>query len=468
MITTIIHNFLFYEKNIISDIMNNIITNLYKLKENNPDLIIRNIKNTYIVNYETLTDSTSINDFILKYISNINTNILNIPSINAKIIKEKEIMDYLFNGFALVIKENQIIAFECRANLDRGVSEPSSEPSIRGSKDAFTENYQKNIGLIRKRIKSEDLKIEEYTIGTNTKTKIGIIYMDKVCNESIINDVRKKIELIINNDLIDSNNLKELMIDKKSLFPTIKSTEVPNNAARNILDGKIIITVENTPSVLIIPSFFLDFFKNNEDYNQLPIYASFTRIIRIIAFFVSIILPSFYIALTNFDQEIIPTTLLINFSMQRQNVPFPSIIEIIILLFTFEILHEGDTRIPNNVGSSLSILGALVLGQSAVSAGLISPIIVIVVALSSICSLLFVYHDIEGVIRFYRYFIMILSSFFGIIGLFAGMLILLIDLCRTTSFNKPYLIPIVPYLPSSQNDSVIRKKKYKTNILEEI
>lgn len=441
--------------------MNKIVEKLYKKKEEMPDLNIRkitnNLKSIYVIRSEGLTSTDSVNDFVLKYLSYKSSNILNIPSINAINIKEEEIFFYLLNGFVIVIDNNTIIAFEARATLDRGINEPSSEPSIRGSKDAFTENYQKNIGLIRRRIKDEKLILKEFYMGEITKTKIGVLYLDELVDKKLVNDVINKLNLIINKNLIDSNNLRELLVDSSSLFPRIKTTEVPNNASRSLLEGKIIITVDNTPSVLIIPSFFIDFFKNNEDYNIKPLYSSISRIIRILSFFIAILLPGFYIALTNYDQEIIPISLLINFSIQRANVPFPTIIETLILLITFEILHEGDTRIPNNVGSSLSILGALVLGQSAVSAGLISPIIVIVVALSSICSLIFVYHDIEGVIRVYRYLIMILSSLFGIIGFLTGILCLLINLCKVNTFNIPYLTPIIQYKKKSLKDSIFRK-----------
>lgn len=443
--------------------MNKIIKKLYKKKESMPDLLIRKIrvsfiKSIYIVCSEGLSNSFSINDFILKYISNHYSSLDNIPSINSKKINENEILKYVLNGFTAVIDKNEIIVFEARADIDRGVTEPTSEPTIRGSKDSFTENYQKNIGLLRRRIKSENLVLEELEIGKNTKTHIGIFYLEDICDKKLVSDIKNKLNKIKNKDLIDSNNLRELITSENSLImPSLKSTELPNTAARYILEGRIVISIENSPSLIILPSFFIDFFKNNEDYNIKPFFASFIRIIRIIAFFTSIYLPSIYIAITNFDQELIPTSLLINFSLQRINVAFPSIIEMLILLFTFEILHEGDNRIPNAVGSSLSILGALVLGESAVSAGLISPIIVIIVALSSICSLLFVYHDMQSVIRFYRYFLMLLSCIFGIIGLLIGTIIFLTHISSIKTFSISYLNPLVPLKKNSLNDSIIRK-----------
>ena len=444
--------------------MNSIINNLYKLKENMPDLLIREIKvssfkSVFIICSEGLSNSDAINDFILENISNNYNGIKNIPSINYKEIKENEILYYVLNGFTCVIDKNDIVVFETRANIDRGITEPSSEPTIRGSKDSFTENYQKNIGLIRRRIKSEDLYLEEVTLGINSKTRIGIFYLKEKVNDNILLDLKEKLNTIKNEEIIDANSLREALSSvHSSLIPTLKATEIPNTAARYLLEGRIVLNIENSPSLLIIPSFFIDFFKNNEDYNVKPLFSSFIRVIRVIAFFLSIYLPASYIALTTFDQEIIPTSLLINFSMQRESVAFPSIVEMLILLFTFEILHEGDSKIPNSVGSSLSILGALVLGESAVSAGLISPIIVIIVALSSICSLLFVYHDMQGYIRFYRYFLMALSAFFGIIGLLIGTIFFLIHISTIETFSTSYLNPLVPIKKHSFDDSILRKK----------
>ena len=444
--------------------MNNIIDNLYKLKKKMPDLLIREIKvssfkSVFIICSEGLTNSDAVNDFILENISNNYKGIKNIPSINFIEIKENEILYYVLNGFTCVIDKNDIVVFEARANIDRGVTEPSSEPTIRGSKDSFTENYQKNIGLLRRRIKTEDLYLEEITLGKSTKTRIGIFYIKDKVNNDLLEDLKNKLNAIKSSDIIDTNSLREALTNvDNSLIPTLKATEIPNTAARYLLEGRIVINIENSPSLLIVPSFFIDFFKNNEDYNVKPIFASFIRIIRILAFLIAIYLPASYIALTNFDQEIIPTSLLINFSMQRESVAFPSIVEMIILLFTFEILHEGDSKIPNSVGSSLSILGALVLGESAVSAGLISPIIVIVVALSSICSLLFVYHDMQGYIRFYRYFLMALSALFGIIGLLIGSIVFLIHISSIETFSTSYLNPLVPIKKHSFDDSIIRKK----------
>lgn len=448
--------------------INEEINKLYDTKKHMPDLIIRKIKTSffkyiYIVASASLCSDDKINEFILKFYSKKNSNIKITPAINYnKINKHEEIMFYILNGFTVVLSSQICMAFETRASIDRAIAESSSDPSVKGPKDSLNENYNMNLGLIRRRIKSEKLYLDEYYIGEKTKTKVGILYMNDIVSKDLVNEVKTKINTIKTDLILDSYYIKELIKkENNTLFPTIQSKEKPDALSLSLLEGKIVVLVENSPNALIIPTFFIDFFRNSEDYYQKPFYVSFARIIRLIAFFISILLPAFYIALTTIDEQILPTSLLINFASQREGVPFPSVIEALLLVITFEILYEGDARTPTSRGTSLSVLGALVLGDAAVNAGLVSPIMVIVVALSSISSLLFTYDDMQGAIRFWRYISMILSSFFGIIGFIVGFSLLLINLCSIKSFGKPYLIPIVPFYKKEALSDSIFKKSFK-------
>lgn len=466
--------------------INKLINKYINMQSHFPDLIIKKIKlglfkHVYIITSDSVSSGDKVNDFILKYYSarsffksRFSNEIENfIPSINMKeITKENEILYYVYNGFTVVLEKNKIFAFETRAEIDRGVTESSSEPNIKGPKDSFAENYQKNIGLIRKRIKSEELYLDELTLGKESKTKVGIFYMNNIAEETLVNEVKNKLKKINIDGVLDNGYLKELFRkENKTIFPTIKSTEKPDNVCKNILDGKIAIVMENSPSVLIIPTFFIDYFKYTEDYSNKSITSSFLRIIRMIAFIISITLPAFYIAITTCDQEIIPTSLLVNFAMQREGVPFPGIVEAILLLLAFEILNEGDSKIPSARTTSLSILGALILGEAAVSAGVISPIMVIVIAITSVCSLLFSYLDIGGAIKFWRYTLMFFSCFFGIIGLFIGTLFMIVNMCSIKSFGKPYLLPFSPFFLEEQKNALLRfpisklkkRERYLTN-----
>ena len=451
-----------------------ILNKLYRLQIDMPDLIIKKIKcgffsYVYVVSIETVTSSDRVNDFILKYfsgrslvknISNLEKDIKdNIPSINFKDIKDEDaLLNFIFNGFTAIIYKNEAIAYETRAELDRGVTEGSSEPVVRGPKDTFTENYQKNIGLIRRRLKDEHLVLTEIDVGRVTKNKVGILYLSDIAEDDLVSEVKASLEKINVDGIIDVNNLKDYLDKKnKTLFPTLLYTEKPDDASRYLLEGRVIVTMDTSPSVVVCPTFFIDFFQNSEDYYHKPFFASFMRIIRLFAFFLSIVTPALFIAIINYDPEILPVSLLINFAEQRNSVPFPAIIEAFILMFTFELLYEGDSRTPTTRGTSLSVLGALVLGDAAVQAGLISPIMVIVVSISAISSLIFIYYDIQGSIRFYRYFLMIISAMFGIIGFIVGMQFLLLDITSIKSFGKPYTLPAAPLYIKESEDAFLKK-----------
>lgn len=452
----------------------NIIDKLKDKKEYTPDLQIKevsfNLNKLYIVNLQTVSDSSETNKYILDYLSerslfkskvlsSLKNDILNyIPSISFIEIKEKEIMNYLFNGFTILIYNDEYIALETRAKLDRAISEPTSEPTVKGPKDSFNENYNMNIGLIRRRIKSEDLYIKELTLGTKTNTKVSIIYMNNIVDKELLNDVVNKVNSIETDKILDTYYIKELIKNEnKTIIPTIKSTEKPDTIAKCLTEGKICIITENSNHVLIIPTFFIDYFYNSEDNYQKKIFVGFVKFIRIVALLITIFAPSIYLSLITYDQQMLPTNLLINFSLQRSGVPFPALIEAFLLMFTFELLYEADALTPTTRGTSLSILGALVLGDAAVNAGIVSPIMVIVVAITAISSIFFSYQDFQSSIRLYRYLLMILCCFFGLIGIVFGFLFILTKLCSLKSFNRPYII--------SFNTYKNRNKLIKTGIL---
>ena len=442
----------------------NIINELYKSKSHMTDLqikeIVFNMTKLYIVNLQTISSSLLTNEYILKYFSHNKTNslknVLNkIPSISFIIIKEEDVFDYLFNGFTILISNNELIAIETKADLDRSITEPTSEPTIKGPKDSFIENYNTNIGLIRKRIKDKNLYMKELTLGTRSKTKICILYMNDIVDKELLSNVINKISNIKTDKLLDTYYIKELIKkENKSLFPTIKSTEKPNTISKSLTEGKICIISENSNNALIIPTFFIDYFYYDEDNEQKKPFVYFVKIIRLLALFITIFAPSIYLSLITYDQQTLPTLLLINFSIQRSSVPFPALIEAFSLMITFELLYEADALTPSTRGSALSILGALVLGEAAVNAGIVSPIMVIVVAITAICSIFFSYHDFQSFIRFYRYLLMIISSIYGVIGILFGFIFLITNLCNIKSFGKPFLLPIVPLLNKSKKSLI--------------
>lgn len=440
---------------------------------NNPDLKIRKItinnNDIKIYYFESLCSSNDINDFILKPILNNKLDSINsikerLPVNNYVEIKEKKELEFcLFSGFSIININDDYLAFETRFNLDSGINEASNEKVIKGPKDSFTENYQNNLGLIRKRIKSNNLIIKEFIIGNESKTKVAFIYMNNITNKDLVNKITKKLKTMSMDYVANSNYITENLTNNSPMFPTNLMTERPDLVSFSLMEGRCSIIVENSPQALIIPSFFSDYIKTVDDYYQNNKNVSITRIIRIISFLIAVITPGFYIALTTFNQETLPTTLLINFSMQREGVPFPSIVEAILLWLSFEILREADTRVPFVVGSSMSIVGALVLGQAAVEAGMISPIMIIIIAISSVASFLFNDNDIVNTIRVWKLIFLLLGSFVGIYGIFIASLLFLIRICTIESFGFDYTYPYAPFYLSEQKNNFILSNKFKFN-----
>ena len=377
---------------------------LKELTKNSCDFLFKRItinKNTIdLISIETIASSSDINDFILKKISLLDNysdidlknylfNYLPVISIN-KLNNFNELIDKLLNGFAIIlINDKVILSAETRRDLTRGVSEANYERSIIGPKDSFIEHFNTNVGLIRRRIKTMDLEINEVTIGKYSKTRIGVLLINSIAKSNLKQKIINKLKKIDIDGIIDSGYIKNYLNEDNSIFPTIRSTERPDLASQSLLEGKIIIITDNSPDILILPTFFIDYFHTSDDYYQKSINISFIRIIRLIAFIIAIFLPSYYIAITTHNIDFIPINLLINFLFQRESVPFPAFFEALIMIISFEILRESDMRIPSSMGTAISILGGLVLGEAAVSAGIISPIMIIVIAISASSSLLF-------------------------------------------------------------------------------
>lgn len=449
------------------------IEDLKKFKKYNPDLKIRELKNgnttVYIIYFETLCKSNTINDFILKPIYDDKIKSLDdiknkLPSGNLlEINDENTLYDNLYSGFTIISIDNKFISFETKESLDSGIVAATNEKVIKGPKDAFTENYQSNVGLIRKRIRSKNLKINEYTIGTSSKTRVALFYLDDIVNKDLVNKIEKKLKTMNLDYVANSNYIIDAMNKKNNIMPTNIMTERPDLTSFLLMEGRIAIMVENSPQVIIIPMFFSDTIHTIDDYYQNSKNVSVTRIIRVIAFIISVTIPGMYLALTTFNQEALPTSLLINFSIQRQGVPFPSIVEALVMFLIFEILKESDTRIPFVVGTSMSIVGALVLGQAAVDAGLISPIMIIIIAVSSVTSFLFNDNDLVNAIRVWKLIFILLSAFAGLYGFFIALLLFLVKISSMDSYGFDYVTVDSILKSNIQKNGIILTKKFKLN-----
>ncbi|MBQ3511497.1 MAG: spore germination protein [Bacilli bacterium] len=424
------------------------------------DLIISKEKILLVFN-ETLIDTTRTNDFILRNLLNkpkkeLNNLENNIPNINIKKISKEEIIDLLVKGFIIIITKNNIYAAEVRNILDRGIQAITSELSIAGPKDSFTENYNININLIRKRIKTTDLIVENIELGKLSKTKIGILYMNNIAKKEIINGIKNHLNKIDIDGIIDSSYLKRTLEKKNVLFPTITLTERPDKTSMALLEGKVVIIVDMSPYALILPSFFIDFFHTTDDYYQKSLNASFIRLIRFFAFLVAVFTPAIYISITTRNYDLVPLNILLTLKAGRTFVPFPAYIEALFMLICFEILKESDLRMSKTSSSAVSILGGLILGEAAVSAGIVSPIMIIVIAISSIASLTFTSIELGNALRNYKLLLLLLSTILGINGLLIGTTILIYQLLTLKVFGIPYLNPIIPFEKNEIKDTIIK------------
>lgn len=398
--------------------------------KDNTDLVVREISigkkdKAYIVFFESLSDSQNIYNFIIRPVENyvsIHKRVKTLEPIlsGPKISSVKNVEDifyYIENGFVAVLYKNEMYVLEIKAEIDRGITMSQTEPNMYGAKDAFCENYQKNLGVIKKRIKNKSLKVESVDKGVYTKEKVSLVYLsDKISKEEL-----KKIKALLNkykdHEVLDSKDLVD-ELQPKGCFPTIYKTEKPSTVARFLLKGYIVIVLDNTPFALIMNA-------KLEDFVNPYTTDVFVKVLRHVCLLLNILTPAIYIALINFNQETIPASLLISFSEQRSGVPFPAIVEAMMMLMICEILRECDIRFPSAYGSSASILGALVLGEAAVSAGIVSPIMIIVVAISFITGLIFTQVQMISVLRILRFSFLFIAGFLGLYGLIIAMIVAL-------------------------------------------
>ena len=426
------------------------------------ELKVHNLKIGLIFN-EVLTDTISVNEYILKRLTHFKKNELkklenNLPMKNIKIINKNEIMNYVNNGFVVIIID-KIYAGEVRANLDRGINTVDGELTITGPKDSFSENFNTNLGLIRKRIKTTQLKVTDMEIGKNSKTKVGILYVDGVVKKEIPNRIIEILKRINIDGIIDSSYLKTTLEGQKSFFPTIMMSQRPDKSAMALLEGKVVVLVDMSPYALILPSFFIDFFHTTDDYYQKSFNTTFIRIIRLIAFFIAIFTPAIYMSITTRNYDLVPLPLLMMLKAGRTFVPFPAYIEAIFMIVCFEILKESDLRMSFASGSSISILGGLILGDAAVSAGIVSPIMIIVIAISSIAALIFSSIELGNAIRIYKIILLILATLLGIYGVIIGAIYILYKIFTLKIFGIPYTVPFFPTDKNELNDSFIKKEE---------
>ncbi len=358
---------------------------------------------------------------------------------------------FLVDGF------NKFFLIDTLSTEGRAVAEPTTQSVIRGPRESFVENISVNLYLIRKRIKDKSLRVEDLVLGNTTKTKISLMYITTIAKKEIVDETKRRLNAIDIDGILDSSYIEELIKDDRySIFPQFLNSEKPDSVTAALLEGRIAILVDGTAYVLTAPALFSDFLHSSEDYYYPFAVASVIRLIRYLSVFLTLIVPAGYIALVTFHQEMIPTTLLISIASQREGVPFPAFVEAMFMEGTFEILREAGVRMPRVIGPAISIVGALVLGQAAVEAGVISAFVVIIVSITAISSFAIPNYTMSNCIRIIRFGLMILSAIFGLYGVLMGLIVLTLHLCKLKSIGVPYMMPIAPLTKNGIKDTFLR------------
>lgn len=462
--------------------------NLQRIRQalgNSSDIPIREIRigrkgniQAAVIFTDGLADSKSINDFIMKSLMldvrelALGEKISNEPNV-LQLVKEqaltvggiKDVTDFdtlltaiVSGDTALLIDGyDQGIIVGMRGWEDRGVQEPTAQTVIRGPKEGFSETLRTNTALIRRKIKDPNLWLESRQIGRVTKTDVSIMYIKGIVHAKVLDEVRERLDRIDIDGILESGYIEELIQDEVyTPFPTIYNTERPDVVAAGLLEGRVAILVDGTPYVLIVPALFGQFYQAAEDYYQRADIGTLIRLLRYISLAIALLGPSLYIAITTFHQEMLPTQLVIGLAAQREGVPFPAFIEAVMMEITFEILREAGVRMPRAVGQAVSIVGALVIGQAAVEAGIVSAAMVIVVAITAIASFVLPSFNMAISIRIIRFGLMALAASFGLFGITIGLIAIVLHLCSLRSFGVPYMSPFAPFIPEDQKDMMLR------------
>ncbi|WFA08630.1 spore germination protein [Tissierella sp. Yu-01] len=443
---------------------------------NNDDTLqLRRFENTYngmkccIFFIVGMVDTSSINENILRPI--LSTKILlddidHISYLASQVLLSDTVtvssnLDDVVNGILIgdtvLFVENhpRAIVINTKGWEKRNIEEPPTEKILRGPREGFTESLTTNLTLIRRKIQSKDLKFKFLTVGSRTNTKVCICYIEGLAKDEIINTVTEKIRNISIDGIYDIKYIQEFIDENPfSIFETTSNTEKPDIAAGKLLEGRIVILVNGSPIVATLPSLFIEHMMAGDDYYLNYFFASIGRMIRIWGFILTISVPALYLSLISFHQEIVPTPLLLSIYTARKGVPFPTFFELCILLAVFEVLREAGARVPDPIGQSISIVGALVLGSAAVEARFVSAPMIIIVGITAITSLLI--SPITSVVIILRAYLLLLSALLGIYGYILGMISIVIHLFSLRSYGIPYMDNLTSIKMQSLKDTFIR------------
>ncbi len=368
-----------------------------------------------------------------------------------------EAIDAILSGNTLLLIDgcDRGFSISAKGGESRSIQQPETEVVIRGSREAFVETLRVNTSLIRKIIKNPNLVFETLVVGKQTRTDVCIGYIQGIANDKVVQEVRDRINRIDSDVILESGYIEQFIEDNPlSPFATIGNSERPDKVSAKLLEGRVAVFCGGTPIVLTVPYTFVEALQVPEDYYSRPFLTNLVRILRVLALFITLTLPALYISLTTFHQEMIPTVLLVTFAAAREGIPFPVLIETLISEVIFQLLRESGIRMPKAVGTAVSIVGTLVIGQAAVEAGIIGAPMVIITALSAITS--FILPSIYDAVIVFKFILIFLSSAFGLFGVIVGMFCMLAHMCSLRTFGTPYMSPLAPVNWSDMKDAILR------------
>ena len=433
--------------------------------------------NCYVIYVDGLADSQMVEDFAIRPLKEVDVvDCIASPIGNEKnavltkdwITSHIEYVDYtwkdtLDEAVVELLSGNTVFFFEgidsalvlsSKRFPTRGVGEVKAEQTMRGAKDAFNENLRTNTALLRRRVRDGRMKVKQQMVGQRSHTHIAICYVDGLVREKWLEDLEDSLNRYEIDAVFDSGMLEQLIEPNwKSPFPQFQYTERPDKAASALLEGRIVLIVDNSPSVLILPATANTFFQAADDYYCRHSVANFTRILRYIAAFLAVGLPALYLSVISYHTEILPVQLILTIAEARKAVPFPAVVEVLLMELEFELLREAGVRLPGQIDNTIGVVGGLIVGQAAVEAGLVSTIVVIIVALTAISSFAIPNESFSSAFRILKFFLIGMCALWGIYGFFLGLLILFIHLSSLESFGLPYMIPAVSSSSELYNDS---------------
>ncbi|OAT83845.1 spore gernimation protein GerK [Bacillus sp. MKU004] len=432
---------------------------------NTDDLKIReltfNEKSLFVLFVDSVIDNKNLQTYVIQPINEKREGKLeNVVSANSIIEASdiEEALSAMVDGHCLILidgaKDMHLISMP---KVDQNIKEPMNEKVIRGSHQGFNESITKNIHYIRERISNPRVTVKYANVGETTNTKYALVYVSELTNPDLLNRIENRISYIAADSIQSPGYFEEYLEDDSfSPFPQFLNTERPDRVAANLMEGRVALVMEGSPTVLIFPVTFFSFLQTTEDYNNRSFISSFFRIVRLFSFVIALCLPAFYIAVISFNYEIIPVEIIFSIKSSLEYVPFPPLIEAMIMQLTLELLREASIRLPNPIAQTIGVVGGLVIGTAVVEANLVSNTMVIVVAITAISSFVIPSNELSTSLRILGFPLMLMAALFGIYGIVIGLILIFIHISKLKSLGEYYFYPVAPLDVGRLKDTLIR------------